>query len=113
MPESFQERRRAPRATVAGGHALQKPVSTTVQLVDISLGGVLLSSPQAVEPGTRATLRTKLGGDLVQAEVEICRVSPERAGGLGQGRFHVGARFVALSEADRRAVQRFLRADAP
>jgi len=111
MPESFQERRRMPRATVAGGHALQMPLSTTVQLVDISLGGVLLSSPQAVEPGKRATLQTSFGGQPVQAELEVCRVSPERAAAHAQGRFRVGARLVALGEADRRAVQRFLKAD--
>jgi len=111
MPESFEERRRTPRATVAGGHALQMPLSTTVQLVDISLGGALLSSPQGAEPGKRATLRTKLGGEPVQAQVEICRVSPERAGELVQGRYRVGVRFVTLSEAARRTIQRFLRAD--
>jgi c-di-GMP-binding flagellar brake protein YcgR len=111
MPESFKERRRTPRATVAGGHALQMPLSTTVQLVDISLGGVLLSSPQGVQPGVRATLQTSLGAQPVQAELEVCRVLPERAAGHPQGRFRVGARFVALSEADRHAVQRFLRAD--
>jgi c-di-GMP-binding flagellar brake protein YcgR len=113
MRESFHERRRTPRATVAGGHALQMPRSTTVQLVDISLGGVLLSSPQALEPGGRATLQTQLGTKPVQAEVEVCQVSPERAAAQAQGRFRVGARFVALGEPDRRAVQQFLRADVP
>ena len=111
MPESFQERRRTPRATVAAGHELHLPVSMTVQLVDISLGGVLLSSPQRAEPGQRATLQTKLGTQPVQAEVEICRVLPERAGSQILGRHRVGARFVGLGEPDRRAVQRFLRED--
>jgi len=111
MPGSFQERRRTPRATVAAGHELQLPVSMTVQLVDISLGGVLLSSPQRTEPGQRATLETKLGTQPVRAEVEVCRVSSERAGGQVQGRFRVGTRFVALRDADRRTVQQFLRED--
>ena len=46
MPEPFQERRRFPRTTVAGGHELKMPLQMTVQLVDISSSGVLLASPQ-------------------------------------------------------------------
>ena len=105
MPESFQERRRSPRATVAGGHALQMPLSTTVQLVDISLGGVLMHSPHPFEEGQYARLSTRLGAVPVDVDIEVRRTSRERD---DSGAFRIGARFVGLDEATRQAMSTFL-----
>lgn len=110
-PELFQERRRTPRATVAAGHELQMPVSLTVRLMDISLGGVLLVAPQSAEPGQRATLQARLGSQSMQAEVEIRRVLAERPLGPALGRFKIGVRFVGLGADDRHSIQRFLKED--
>ena len=109
MPEPFQERRRFPRTTVAGGHELKMPLQMTVQLVDISSSGVLLASPQALELGTRAQLQTRLGNSPVHMEVEVKRIAPEGAPGRPSGRFRLGATLVNPDEACRRAVHAFLR----
>ena len=109
MPEAYNERRRFPRTTVAGGHELKVPLLMTVQLLDISSTGVLIAVPQPLEPGSRAQLQTRLGTDPVHMEVVVTRVAPEGAPGKTSGRYRVGATMVSVDEACRRAVRRFLR----
>ena len=109
MPEPFVERRRTSRVTLAAGHSLQLPRASTVQLVDISLGGVLVNSPQPVQLGQRARLQTRLGGGPVDVEVEVRRVAPDWGPTRDGGRFRLGVRFVGIDEATRRHIQRFLR----
>ena len=109
MPEAFQERRRFPRTTVAGGHELKIPLQMTVQLLDLSSTGVLVAAPQPLEPGTRAELQTRLGGDPVHMSLVVKRVAPEGAPGRTSGRFRVGATLVSPDETSRRAVHKFLK----
>lgn len=112
MPEPFQERRRFPRTTVAGGHELKMPLQMTVQLLDISSSGVLLAAPQPLELGTHAQLQTRLGNAPVNIDVEVKRIAPEGTTGRPSGRFRLGATMVSPDEACRRAVHTFLKDEA-
>jgi hypothetical protein len=103
--ERTEERRRTPRVPVAGSR-LEIPTASNVQVLDISRGGVLLSSPRRVEPGDRAGLQVKLGEEAARLEVEVCRASPEEP--TGPGPFRLGARILPLDEASAAAVRRFL-----
>jgi c-di-GMP-binding flagellar brake protein YcgR len=84
------------------------PMALTVRLVDISAGGVLLSSTQKLNIGQRARLRTTLGADPFNAEIEVRRVADGSLEGNGRGRYRVGAVFASLDEAATRSVDHFL-----
>ena len=109
MSEAFLERRRTPRIPMGNGHEIGMPMALTVRLVDISASGVLLSSPQRMAIGQRAHLRTTLGGEALNAEVEVRRVADAGFENSGRGRYRLGAVFVSLDEVGRRSVQHFLR----
>ena len=99
----MEERRKSPRRTVQGGVAIL-PTTTNVQLLDVSLAGVLLQSDQMVEVGADGSLSLTLDGSPFRASVHVQRVA---AKGLEDG-WHLGARFVALSPDDRRLIARFM-----
>ena len=80
------------------------PTTTNVQLIDVSVAGVLLQSDQMVEVGSDGSLSVMLDGSPFRASVHIQRVA---ARGLEDG-WHLGARFVALSPDDRRLIARFM-----
>jgi c-di-GMP-binding flagellar brake protein YcgR len=107
-PEAYIERRRDPRVPMEGDQKVGLPVALTVRLVDISAGGVLLSSSQKMNIGQRAKLRTTLGSDPFHAEIEVRRVVEGVMEGSGRGGFRVGAVFTSLDEAARRSVTHFL-----
>lgn len=109
MPEAFQERRRFPRTTVAAGHELRIPLQMTVQLLDISASGVLIAAPQPLEPGAIAEIQTRLGADPVLMQIEVKRLAPDGAPGKPAGRYRMGSRFVAIDDAGKRGIQKFLR----
>jgi len=87
------------------------PTALTVRLVDISAGGVLISSSQKMNIGQRARLRTTLGADPFNAEIEVRRVADGSLEGNGRGRYRLGAVFTALDDAAMRSVTRFLSGD--
>jgi len=99
----MEERRRSPRRTVHGGIAIV-PTTTNVQLLDVSVGGVLLQADQVVEVGSEGSLSLTLDGSRFKANVQVQRVA---ATGSEDG-WRLGARFVALSPDDRRWIQRFM-----
>lgn len=110
MAEPFEERRRSPRVRVPRSDVeVSLTTSTTVQLLDISQSGVMLSSAQRVEIGRRAQLRTRIGTEPLTAQVEVRRVS--NGGRTGHGSYRLGAEFVALDEESRRKIERFLRVE--
>jgi PilZ domain-containing protein len=98
-----EERRRSPRYPVVGGELAILPVSLSVQLLDISLAGVLVQSSQPAKPGSLGRLRLDLAGQPFSAEVEVRRVAPG-AGGSG---YRIGARFVDLGEEHRQMIEGF------
>ena len=112
MADAFLDRRRTPRVAVGGGQQVGVPMALTVRLVDISGGGVLISSPQRMAIGQRARLRTTLGSKALNVEVEVRRVSEQQGEGNGRGRYRLGAIFVQPDESARDSVHQFLRDDA-
>ncbi len=111
MAEAFLERRRVPRVPLAPDHRVGVPLSVTVRLVDISTGGVLISSTQKLAIGQRARLHTTLGGQPFNVEVEVRRVADGGTEGNGNGHYRLGAVFTALDETARRSMHQFLSAD--
>jgi hypothetical protein len=105
VPEPSEERRRTQRASVIGSR-LEIPSANNVQVLDISRGGVLLSSSRRLAAGQGAWLRVKLGGEAVRLEVEVCRASPVEASSPGP--FRLGAQLLPLDEASAAAVETFL-----
>jgi hypothetical protein len=108
MPEGHLERRRDPRVPMGADLSVGLPMALTVRLVDISAGGVLLSSSQKLNIGQRARLRTTLGADPFNVEIEVRRVAEGGPEGNGRGRYRVGAIFTALDEIANRSVSHFL-----
>jgi len=101
----MEERRQAVRLAVDGPVAVL-PSNVDVQVLDISVGGVLLQTNQRFEPGTRGCLRLNLWGSPFAADVEIRRVSPILDGGRETG-YGVGAVFVAIMPEHRHLIERF------
>jgi|SRR5690242_1071281 hypothetical protein len=98
----MDERRRYPRRQIHGEFAgVQATLS--VQVLDISLSGVLLQSPRPVRVGDRASLRLSLGGQPFTADVEVQRVST----GPGTG-YRVGLAFVGFGADQSRLIERFV-----
>ena len=107
-PQAHLERRREPRVPMRDDQKVGLPTALTVRLVDISAGGVLISSSQKMNIGQRARLRTTLGADPFNAEIEVRRVAEAGSDGNGRGRFRIGAVFTSLDEAAKRSVNHFL-----
>ena len=107
-PQAHLERRREPRVPIRDDQKVGLPMALTVRLVDISAGGVLLSSSQKMNIGQRARLRTTLGADPFNAEIEVRRVADGSQDGSGRGRYRLGAVFTSLDEAAARSVNHFL-----
>jgi PilZ domain-containing protein len=99
------DRRRVARAAITDTQLSVLTLPTPVRLLDISLGGVLFESSNAVDVGTRGTLRFNFGGAPFSADVQVQRIEP--AGTDRVGRYLIGAAFVALSRDDQQVIQRF------
>jgi len=99
----MEERRRALRRDVAGELAILAN-SMNVRVLDISTGGVMLTTNRSVDLGTKGRLRLNLGGTSLAADVQIQRVHAE-PGAADQ--YLVGAMFVALDAEERQLIERF------
>jgi len=101
----MDERRRSVRVAVDGKVARMLS-NVDVQVLDISVAGVLLHINRPVEPGARGCLRLNLWGTPFSADVEVRRVDQlmdgERAAGYG-----VGAVFVGIMPEHRQLIERF------
>jgi hypothetical protein len=80
------------------------PFVTSVQVLDIGAGGVLLESPREAQLGDRGRLTMSLAGEPFAAQIEVQRVSP--ASESRSGLFHVAAKFVALRPEDSQVINR-------
>ena len=101
----MEERRRAKRHPVEYGEFVGVPFSLTVQIMDISVAGVLLQSPRPIEVGARGALRLTIGDNSLTADVAVTRVSPATVGADTQ--YRIGARFVGISPEHRQLIERF------
>ena len=106
----FIERRRHPRYRPGSELALSIPIVVNAEVLDISTGGALVSTPAHVAPGHRCQLRTLLDREPFSASVEVLRVEPGTQSSGGR-LSHVGLRFGGLDDNSRRTLQRFVKAD--
>lgn len=110
MTRPFLERRRSPRVlTPPGALEMSLPTVATVQVVDLSETGVLLSAAQPVVVGSRAQLRTRIGAEPVALQLEVRRVAAEKRSDAAS--YRIGARFIALEDDNRKRLERLLRSD--
>jgi hypothetical protein len=84
-------------------------LSRVVRLVDISMTGALLRSPDDAPVGQRGELRTKLGDHTFVVDVEVRRVAPPPEHASSAGGCRLGVTFVAVDAESRRCLERFLR----
>jgi len=102
----MEERRRSVRVAVEPSNVAHLPIAQSVQVLDISLAGVLLHATRRIDPGTRGSLRLNLWGSPFSADVEVRRVAPILDNGRHEG-YRVGATFVAISAEHRQLIERF------
>ena len=100
----MEERRKFPRHDTTGQLATI-PASVNVQVLDISVAGLLLHSPEAVEAGTMGNLRLHLDGSAFRTDVHVHRTAPAPDGAAG---YRLGATFVGLNPALRLLIERFM-----
>src|SRR4029453_477298 len=102
----MEERRRAVRVAVEPSNVANLPTAHSVQVLDISLVGVLLHASRRIDPGTRGCLRLNLWGGPFAGAVAVRRVSPVLAHGRQEG-YRGGATFVAIWAEHRQLIERF------
>lgn len=99
----MEERRKSPRRTVHDEFAII-PTTINVQVLDLSMAGVLLRSDEPIEVGTEGSFGLNLDGTRFTADVQVRRVV---AGGA-EGGYRVGARFVDLGPDGRQLIAQFM-----
>ena len=87
--------------------AVTIPVSTKIQVVDISLGGVLFECDEPVPVGARGTVRLNLGGLPLIVELQVLRVSPAET---NESTYRVAGSYINMSTVHRRLIDRFMSA---
>ncbi len=102
MSAVMEERRQTPRYDIDTGELAVLPSAASVQILDISLAGVLLQSVHVARVGSRGRLRLSLAGQPFSAEIEVRRTMP-----AGTNCYRMGARFLDLSPEHERMIERF------
>ena len=102
----MEDRRRSVRVGVGHAELAHLPTTQSVQVLDISVMGVLLHSVRPIDPGTRGSLKLNFWGTPFSADVEVRRAVSVTDGGSSQG-YRVGATFVAISPEHRQLIERF------
>jgi PilZ domain len=101
------ERRRHPRVVPPGDVRMWLPVVANADVLDLSVGGALISTSAALHPGQRAQLRVILDRQPFSAWVEVRRVE---TGTLGaEVRIRAGASFTSLDKRSEVTLRQFLR----
>jgi hypothetical protein len=108
MTYTAPERRRSLRANISGVSWLAMPATWSIQLQELSLGGLAFSSPFPMEVGRTASVRATLGGEALSCPIRVCWSRPRRAM-PGRSQFEVGAVFLPLDDSSRRALELFLK----
>jgi hypothetical protein len=98
-----EERRRNPRLALEAPLECAVKVQTRVNILDVSVTGMLLGSDVALPPGTRVYLRTFLGGVDFAADVQVQRTVARRPGAVESG-----VTFVRMDAQSQRRLEQFL-----
>jgi hypothetical protein len=104
----FVERRKHLRRRAGTDLLLTIPTVVDAEVLDISAGGALVSTPAQVVPGNRCQLRTLLDREPFAAFAEVLRVTEGTLAGAAT-LSHVGLRFGALDDNSRRTLLRFVK----
>ncbi len=105
----MKEPRRFPRRNTEGGEFISIPTSLSVKILDVSVSGALVESPNRVDPDSRGRLRLNLDGTPITIEVQILRVA--EGFGTGSG-YRLGTRFLALDLAQQQLIESFVRQES-
>ena len=108
----FIERRQHQRRRAPDDLLLTISTVVNAEILDISAGGALVSTPAQETKGHRCQLRGLLDREPFSALVEVLRVEEGTRNGLEQ-RYHLGLKFGGLDENSRRTLQRFVRDGKP
>jgi hypothetical protein len=101
----MEERRRSQRHVMQSGESAGLPGSASVQVLDISVAGVLLQSSRLVRVGLRGSLRLSIGGQSFTTDVAVARVSTVSVG--ADPRYRIGAAFISMAPEHRQLIERF------
>jgi hypothetical protein len=99
------ERRRSRRVPVGAGCTLALPSTWSVQLLDVSLGGMSFSSPHDISTGRTVSVRATLAREPFSGQLRVCW---SRSLGPATS-FEIGATFLPLDDGSRRALRAFLK----
>ena len=108
MAYTVPERRRSMRANITGVSWLTMPATWSIQLQELSLGGLAFTSPFPMEVGRTASVRATLGSEALSCPIRVCWTRPRRSL-PGRSQFEVGAVFLPLDDSSRRALEGFLK----
>jgi hypothetical protein len=100
----MEERRRSERRVMEAQWPTGLLQSVPVQVLDISVAGVLLQSSRVVDVGSEGALRLTVEGQVIAADLAVTRVLPVEVG--PNRRFQIGARFVTITPEHRQAIER-------
>ena len=98
------ERRRETRRPSEGQY-LGLSSTDSVQVLELSVAGVLLHTTAPLPVGSRAQLRLSIAGSPLIADVEVRRVLSL---GTASSGYHIGARFLMITPQHRQLVEQFL-----
>lgn len=110
MSVGTPERRRSPRVEVPSAW-LMADATWSVELLDVSMGGLSFVSPYPLQVGHTASLRTALGRQAFNGGIRVCWTRPASQGAMP--RFAVGAAFLPLDEGSRQVLEAFLKLSRP
>jgi len=82
-----------------------RPEWSTVQVLDISVSGVLFLAPARMAPKTKGQLRLRLGDNSFIGDIEIRRSDRHQA---PSGGYRVGATFTLLADGSRASLEDFI-----
>ena len=108
MTDTVPERRRSIRASLSGVSWLAMPATWSVQLHELSVGGLAFVSPYPIEVGRTASVRATLGREALNCSIRVCWTRPRKTL-PGRSQFEVGAVFLPLDDSSRRALELFLK----
>jgi PilZ domain len=99
------DRRQWPRVPPADGTEMNRPEWSTVQVLDISVSGVLFLAPERIAPKTKAQLRLRLGDSSFTGDIEIRRSDRHQT---PSGGYRIGATFTTLADGSRASLEDFI-----